>query len=1469
MNDLQLANTSYTNKQFSEIYPELLELAKNLSYRWDPTVSNESDPGVVLIKELALVADKLNYSADKNVLEAFPLSVTQEDTSRQLYNLLGYYPRWYRSAISDIQISWVGDDYDSNTILEFPLFTQITDTDNNYVYTLIENPQINVKTKEISTFKAIEGRVKRLEINGSSVITLDNLDNENRLYFPDYYVAQNGIFIYNTLLDNNSNSIINLSRWSQRDNLSIEDLNNKFYSFGIDSSNDRCYVQFPDDIGSLIQNGLAIFYVVSSGSQGNVPIGILNNLFNSNNVGTITTVLNGTPIPNEINITTDDVYITNTGLSSDGEDPETIDDMYRGYKNTAGTFNTLITLRDYENALYNLNSDGMRTSNAKVCDRTNDVQKSYKIVYESDNINTKKIVQEHDQEAPDLEPFDLKIYAFKYSSIENQKMMYDYAFTMLDEIDPNKVGGDLAELLNELEDKKLISHNYTALEKNKICLLKNMAIITCRVIPSSSTTTLQKSNIKSTISNALYNKFSCHKQEFGEGLDYQSVYETILLADNRIRNIILNDIDYNTYAIYYSDDENEGEGWKAVCISDETSSYISGYYDEAVSHNFYYNYDSTTGDYSNPIPEALKSGVNSYLDLRNGFVYRYNSENASGSFVLYSKKRNEFRIEVLAKNILAGTTPAIQPDGRRYPYQINQNGQLNHDVKSITTDRSFTFLFNENSYSSEVFLNANEAIQFYRPSIRSTSSYGSYVKVELHAPTKHVIQANKSYVIRNGEHITFFYKESNDANMYRAIRYYPGTIIYPTLPLIFNNATVLVGQTNPFNDKNINQSEKNAPRSVYIGPEASQNVQKPQTTNDNFISLGTTSSISIQEINSAQINSNHYMYFVTNSIDSTNGEYLLNLSNNSYEYMLRSNEYFFYTDPTKQSLNILGAGTLIKANDLVNTDDLTLRCPIIDTNLITKYGISAIDQVDGWQLIGKYINDNTDETNLNFDLGRALKITEQEYINVVDGGSVKLELDYTSLHDIIDKTVEGERVPDYTDVEFVISSKTQDTSANKIKYGCYEDASGSNELDDYHVSSTSNLLTLLCEESAAMDVGDSIGPFGIRCVKDSDTWTLDIIYGTSTYLNPISSIELDDDEFRYYCTMPDSPVSTFYILGDIVEGVDQDGNPLNLGKFTNVQYRNSTDESYQSISNNSSETNLSWNILSYLNLNVSPEIPQKLTAGQRFIFNPQLGDDAIDTGILKGSEVAYVYCSDILYRDGGQDLSLSIMDDSGDSYNPEFYWYRVQDSPSSNVVYDYDNNTIRVNFDETDEDADETVEYELNPGARLPAGDYILSLVNQTEDIFSSVELYRSSTDSTENLMYSYNSTNSQFKDKGVYYIKLTSIDSNTNLDKIIIKVTKLAGTKSVYLTVRQLLKYKDSDVIASFNVVEGNITTNPINDRINELNADGIYNYTYEIDDAVKIDNPLSSVTFFNYNHFYNPFTICQLFAPTLIITQ
>ena len=102
MDEKILAALSTTEKDFNSIWAEELDLTKTLTNRWDPSQSNESDPGVVLLKELAILGDKLNYNIDKNVLECFPLSVTQLGNARMLYDELGYKMHWYKSGIGQV-----------------------------------------------------------------------------------------------------------------------------------------------------------------------------------------------------------------------------------------------------------------------------------------------------------------------------------------------------------------------------------------------------------------------------------------------------------------------------------------------------------------------------------------------------------------------------------------------------------------------------------------------------------------------------------------------------------------------------------------------------------------------------------------------------------------------------------------------------------------------------------------------------------------------------------------------------------------------------------------------------------------------------------------------------------------------------------------------------------------------------------------------------------------------------------------------------------------------------------------------------------------------------------------------------------------------------------------------------------------------------------------------------------------------
>ena len=311
-----LSNLSYINKDFQTIYPELLNVVKKLAYKWDPTISDESDPGVLLIKLNAIIADKCNYNIDKNVLECFPESVTQEKNARQLFSQLGYSMKWYRSGTSEVSIQYIGDNVESDlTFITLPIFTMLTDSEGSVVYTTTQAATISLTSTAPTTVPVIEGTVENYTLPNSSNITVANLDSKNRLYFTEYNIAENGIFIANTLTDIPSQDL-DYTDWRRVDNLG-----EKVYSFAIDSDNSVCYIQFPEDAATLFGQGINIYYVKSAGINGNIARGVLEKFYQDTTV-------------DDLSLTSDNIKISNLSRVIDGKDPETIDEAYLNYKKT-------------------------------------------------------------------------------------------------------------------------------------------------------------------------------------------------------------------------------------------------------------------------------------------------------------------------------------------------------------------------------------------------------------------------------------------------------------------------------------------------------------------------------------------------------------------------------------------------------------------------------------------------------------------------------------------------------------------------------------------------------------------------------------------------------------------------------------------------------------------------------------------------------------------------------------------------------------------------------------------------------------------------------------------------------------------------------------------------------------------------------------------------------------------------------
>lgn len=541
-----ISSISYTNSDFRSIYPELLDTAKALSNKWDPSLSNESDPGNILIKEAAIIGDKNNYHVDKNVLECFPLSATQQSTARQLYDLAGYHMHWYNSAVSTISFAL---NTSVNTINEnngsalesitIPANTKVTDNSSEYTYTLLE-PVTLTEPGVVQTASAIQGKITQYEINGNYTITIDNLDNNLRVYFPFSNIAENGLFVCSAGTNVEKTGFLNQpvngsigNFWQKVSNLTQYAPGKAIFKFGLDLDSDNCYIEFPEDIitSDLIGNGLNIYYTITAGVEGAISDKLLN-IFASDLTNTD---------ENNVNVVLNEYINISNQASTAGLNPESLDAAYRNYKKTIGTYNTLITRKDYENAIYTLTNStdsGALISNSVVADRVSDINYSQKVIQGNLVSNYSKSFSAEDQGQAILHPYDIVLYLLKANNVLKTMADFDETFTPdLSTQTRENIRGDLDEFkavqqdfyyitdLNADPDLYFNINNITALNGNLTTYYK--------------VTATEASEIEKKVTQALISTYNARAIDFGESLDYDNLIATIKNADARIKTVSL------------------------------------------------------------------------------------------------------------------------------------------------------------------------------------------------------------------------------------------------------------------------------------------------------------------------------------------------------------------------------------------------------------------------------------------------------------------------------------------------------------------------------------------------------------------------------------------------------------------------------------------------------------------------------------------------------------------------------------------------------------------------------------------------------------------------------------------------------------------------------------------------------------------------------------------------------------------
>ena len=546
--ELNEVSLSPTKKDYYQIWNELLELASKISTRWSPDSTNESDPGIVLLKSLVAIADKLNYNIDKNTLEAFMPSATQQESMRKLTEMMGYSMKYYRAANCKVSISYKDDnDVSLSTLgtIYFPKFINIKNEEEDVNYVTIEDFTLQ-ESEPIRQINALEGELVECETDTDNIISMTHLDDNNRYLLPETNVAENGIFVCN-IVDHVEGMSRESDYWKSVDNLNTQLPGSLVFKFGFDSNENLPYIQFPDDISQLIKDGLKIKYVRTNGLMGNVSARTLCKMEVPALWGTATD-------ENIKNLTAENFNVVNSSAATNGADPETLNEAYNGFKKTIGTFDTLVTCRDYMNKIYQMTvSDTDLTplvSNAIVSDIRDDINRSitlcsfndYGICYSDRSLP--KIVEKAavDTEGNPvtikatenmIEHFDLVLYPFNTIYGINSKDEYVNSFKINFE-NKNKIQYDL-------KNSKTISHNIVTPDDNDIACIKNYLKLKAKITTVKKVTVAEELELLTKVYSAIYENFNCHKIDFGEEIPYETILEVIENADPRIKDVNLDE----------------------------------------------------------------------------------------------------------------------------------------------------------------------------------------------------------------------------------------------------------------------------------------------------------------------------------------------------------------------------------------------------------------------------------------------------------------------------------------------------------------------------------------------------------------------------------------------------------------------------------------------------------------------------------------------------------------------------------------------------------------------------------------------------------------------------------------------------------------------------------------------------------------------------------------------------------------
>lgn len=304
---------SYDRRSVNSILNYLKDKASELSNgRW--TDFSSGDIGSVLLGLMATLADMNNFQIDKTASELYLDTAVERTSIMSLLKLVGYEPRHYMSAYTQISLvsNLPADSEYTNQTMLIPAYSTFTNKENTITYT------------SLSPIQVVNGQGYGIVYEGTRTVTnytYNQITSDGKIYLADYKIGLNTVELF-------------ISGISDTTITRVEDV--RFvageFAFSVHVNEyAQVYIQLPSYWTDLISEtaNITVSYLITQGEAGRIGSNILVQ------AGSNTSLLAA-------------YSITNPEPSTGGYFPETTDELKISAPKEVRTMLTIVTKKDME-----------------------------------------------------------------------------------------------------------------------------------------------------------------------------------------------------------------------------------------------------------------------------------------------------------------------------------------------------------------------------------------------------------------------------------------------------------------------------------------------------------------------------------------------------------------------------------------------------------------------------------------------------------------------------------------------------------------------------------------------------------------------------------------------------------------------------------------------------------------------------------------------------------------------------------------------------------------------------------------------------------------------------------------------------------------------------------------------------------------------------------------------------------------